>query len=249
MYLNSIDRAKPQKLYYQLLEILKEHIQNGEWKVGSQILTEDQLSGQYNVSKATVRLAVEELVSLGYLKKIQGKGTFVRRRKPDDNIAMLINFGGNDICNYSSCISRVIENKTLLPDENVIDYLDLSDEDHCFLHSRLIIVDGAPLLLQKIFISYSRLTGLDNDKDTAEASPYALIERKCGTKIQRIKGLVDLSHLNGEDAAHLDMIQGLPVLRVRHIYYVHGDMPAGYSESFYQTDKYPWTLEFERLKM
>lgn len=249
MYLNSIDRAKPQKLYYQLLEILKEHIQKGEWKVGSQIPTEDQLSGQYNVSKATVRLAVEELVSLGYLKKIQGKGTFVRRRKPDDSIAMLINFSGSDICNYSPCISRVIENKTFRPDENVINCLNLSDGDHSFFLSRLIIVDGAPLLLQKLFISYSRINGMNNDKETAEASPYAFIEKKCGIKIQRIKGLVDLSHVNEEDALHLELTSNLPVLRVRHIYYAHGDMPAGYSESFYRTEKYPWAMEFERLKM
>ena len=54
MHVNSIDRTNPQKLYFQLLEILKGQIEQDTWKVGSQIPTEDQLCGRYNVSKATV---------------------------------------------------------------------------------------------------------------------------------------------------------------------------------------------------
>ena len=108
MFENTIDREKPQKLYFQLLEILTGHIENGEWKVGTQIPTEDQLCGRYNVSKATVRLAVAELVSLGYLKKFQGKGTFVRRKKPGNRIPMLLNLGQD---NCPSCLIRMIENR------------------------------------------------------------------------------------------------------------------------------------------
>ncbi|MBI5057382.1 MAG: GntR family transcriptional regulator [Nitrospirae bacterium] len=245
----SIDRTRPQKLYYQLLEILKEHIQKGEWKVGTKIPTEEQLCGQYNVSKATVRLAIEELVSLGYLKKIQGKGTFVRRSKPDDSISMLINFGESDVCEYSACVSRVIENKTLQPDRCVINYLNLSDEDHCFFLLRLIIVDGTPLTLQKLFISYNLMSGFINDKYPADTSPYAFIERRCGTKIQRIKEIVDVSLVSEKDEAHLELASNLPVLRTRHIYYGHGDTPLSFSESLYRTDKYPRTSEFERLKI
>jgi len=82
VYLTAIDRTIPQKLYFQLLEILQGHIETGGWKVGSQIPTEDQLCSQYNVSKATVRLAVAELVSLGYLKKFQAKAPLSGEESP-----------------------------------------------------------------------------------------------------------------------------------------------------------------------
>lgn len=249
MYLSGVDRAKPQKLYYQILEILKEHIEKGKWRVGTQIPTEEQLSGQYSVSRATVRLAVEELVSIGYLKKFQGKGTFVRRRKPDNSIAMLVNLDESDIYHNPSCITRVIENKTLHPDKDVINCLNLSDEDHCFFFSRLTIVDGAPLFLQKFYISYNLMPGSINNKEIADISSYEFLENKCGIKIQRVKEIMDVSHISEKDAGLLELASNPDVLRVRHICYTQGDTPVSFSESFYRTDLYARTLEFERLRI
>lgn len=249
MNLNAIDRAKPQKLYYQLLEILRGQIERNDWKVGEQIPTEEQLCSQYNVSKATVRLAIEELVLLGYLKKLQGKGTFIRRRKPDNSISMLVNLDESDIYHNPSCITRIIENKTLQPDKDVINCLNLSDEDHCFFFSRLTIVDGAPLFLQKLYISYNLMPGSTNNEEIADISSYEFLENKCGIKIQRVKEIMDVSNISEKDAGLLELASNPAVLRARHICYTHGDTPVSFSESFYRTDLYARTLEFERLRI
>jgi len=68
-----IDREDHQKLYLQLYEILKKKIESSEWPVGSQIPTEEDLCKIFNVSRATVRNAVMELVRQGYLKRQQAK--------------------------------------------------------------------------------------------------------------------------------------------------------------------------------
>ncbi|MBI5408047.1 MAG: GntR family transcriptional regulator, partial [Nitrospirae bacterium] len=75
-----INRHNPQKLYVQLYEILRKKIEDGDWAVGTQIPTEEELCKTYEVSKATVRLAILELVRQGYLTRQQGKGTFVCKR-------------------------------------------------------------------------------------------------------------------------------------------------------------------------
>ena len=64
-----IDREDHQKLYLQLFAILKKKIESSEWSVGSQIPTEEELCKLFNVSRATVRTAVLELVRQGYLKR------------------------------------------------------------------------------------------------------------------------------------------------------------------------------------
>jgi len=196
MNLNAIDRAKPQKLYYQLVEVLRKHIEKGEWRVGNQIPTEEQLCGQYNVSKATVRLAIEELVSLGYLKKFQGKGTFVRRRRPDSNIPMLVNLGEEEIYHDSSCIVRVIENKIVQADSNINDCLGLSDEDHCFFLSRLTIADSKPLIIQKLYISYGFIHGFINDEELRNNpfQPIRLLRRTKQNGQDRVSLTMILSH-------------------------------------------------------
>src|SRR4030043_1545111 len=87
-----IDRDDHQKLYLQLYEILKRKIEGGEWPLGSQIPTEEELCSMFNVSRATVRTAILELVRQGYLKRQQGKGTFVFKNVISEGLTMLTNF-------------------------------------------------------------------------------------------------------------------------------------------------------------
>lgn len=248
MMINTIDRTNPQKLYHQLLEILTGQIRKGEWRVGAQMPTEDQLCSKYNVSKATVRLAIAELASQGYLKKLQGKGTFIRRKKSGRNIAMLVNLD-EDLHDNPSCLHRMVENRLLQPEENITKYLNLSVDDSCFCLSKLIIAEGVPLAIYRLYISYGLLPGPVNPDDTAEISPYIFIENKCGVKIHRIKNMIDLSDIGDKEAAMLEVTPGISVLRARQICYAHGDVPISFSESFYRTDIYPKVFEFERLRM
>ena len=84
-----IDRENHQKLYLQLYAILRKKIESGEWPIGTQIPTEEELCTMFNVSRATVRTSVLELVRQGYLMRQQGKGTFVYRNVVSDGIAMM----------------------------------------------------------------------------------------------------------------------------------------------------------------
>jgi GntR family transcriptional regulator len=246
MPLNAIDRTNPQKLYFQLLEILKGQIEQDTWKVGSQIPTEDQLCGMYNVSKATVRMAIAELVSLGYLKKFQGKGTFVRRRKPGDRIPMLLNLGED---HHPASIVRVLESRTLLPDDTVRDTLNIDDRRPCSFVSRIVLVEGMPLVLQKLYI----LSGVLPDDLTAEAigsTPlHAFLESRCGIRIQRVKDMTDVTLVDEAAAVALELAPGMPVLRVRRICSAHGDEPVSFLEALCRTEVYARTLELERLRI
>lgn len=54
----------------------------------SKYLRKEDLCRQYNVSKITVRQAINNLAADGYLIKIQGKGTFVASTLPVVGLAM-----------------------------------------------------------------------------------------------------------------------------------------------------------------
>ena len=64
-------------LYMRIKDDIKTDIKNGKYKKGDKIPTEPELSSAYDVSRITVRRAIEELSSEGYLIKKQGRGTFV----------------------------------------------------------------------------------------------------------------------------------------------------------------------------
>lgn len=60
-------------VYKQLLD----NIKAGVWKSGDKLPTENELSKELNVSRATIRAALQRLRSIGLVESKHGKGTFV----------------------------------------------------------------------------------------------------------------------------------------------------------------------------
>ncbi len=72
--------------YYILKKVLEEKIENEEFPADEPIPSEQELMEMYQVSRITVRKAVDELVNEGYLYKIQGKGTYVKTDERSSNL-------------------------------------------------------------------------------------------------------------------------------------------------------------------
>lgn len=75
-----VSRGNTEKLYVQLYKIMKEMIISGRWPAGTLVPSEKDLCRIYGISSATVKTAIFRLVSEGFLIRIQGKGTFVKKR-------------------------------------------------------------------------------------------------------------------------------------------------------------------------
>ena len=70
---------KPKRIADQVFEQLYELIFRGEFKPGEKIMTERELSEAFQVSRTSVRDAINKLVVMGMLEQRQGQGTFVCR--------------------------------------------------------------------------------------------------------------------------------------------------------------------------
>ena len=68
---------KPKKISDQVFEQIRELIFKGEFKPGKQILPERDLAATMQVSRTSVRSAINKLVTIGLLEHRQGQGTFV----------------------------------------------------------------------------------------------------------------------------------------------------------------------------
>jgi GntR family transcriptional regulator of arabinose operon len=69
-------------LHTQVAAILKERILSGRWRNGESIPTEKELCTEFDVARGTVRQALQKLEMEGYLRREQGRGTFVRLAEP-----------------------------------------------------------------------------------------------------------------------------------------------------------------------
>ncbi|MBW7454289.1 GntR family transcriptional regulator, partial [Paenibacillus sepulcri] len=68
-------------LYVVVKQKLREAIKEGQYQPGEQLPTEDELCKMYNVSRTTIRQALQQLELEGRINKIQGKGTFISTAK------------------------------------------------------------------------------------------------------------------------------------------------------------------------
>lgn len=76
--------ANAQPLHMQVAAILKERIVTGTWRDGENIPTEKALSAEFDVARGTVRQALQKMEVEGYLRREQGRGTFVQLSKPSN---------------------------------------------------------------------------------------------------------------------------------------------------------------------
>lgn len=74
---------KNTKVFEQVIEQIKEIIQNGELKCGDQLPSERDLCEQLHVSRTSVREALRSLEMLGIIECRQGEGNFIRESFED----------------------------------------------------------------------------------------------------------------------------------------------------------------------
>lgn len=96
-------------LYLQLKDLIVKKIESNEYPPNTQIPSEQELCEIYDISRPTVRQAVSELTSSGYLYKEKGKGTFVLGKK---NII--------DVKNYSGFTDSILDCQSPA-EKNIID--------------------------------------------------------------------------------------------------------------------------------
>ena len=73
-----IKPIKPKRISDQVFDQIRELIYRGRLKPGEKLMTERELAQAMNVSRTTIRDAIQRLVAMGLIIQKQGQGTFVK---------------------------------------------------------------------------------------------------------------------------------------------------------------------------
>ena len=75
--MSHLDRNSFKPIYFQLAELIQNQIEDGDLEPGKQIPSERELMEQFDISRNTVRMAIESLLKDGLVYRVPTKGTFV----------------------------------------------------------------------------------------------------------------------------------------------------------------------------
>lgn len=240
-----INRNSPLPLYYQLKTILLERIQCGALAAGDRLPSEDDLVRQYGVSKITVRQALSELVRMGYLRREQGRGTFVARPKLEQGPRELTSFTEQMKRRGMQAVSRVLEAGVVQADADVAERLHLPEGTPVLVLKRVRLADGEPMGVQTAYLPAALVAGLEAE-DLESGSLYEILRTKYALIPQRALETHCAVTVDEEEANWLGLPVGAAALTAERVSYLPDGRPLELVYSVMRADRYRIVLELVR---
>ncbi|MES2900061.1 MAG: GntR family transcriptional regulator [Pseudomonadota bacterium] len=222
-------------LYQQIKALITQSLQSGEWKPGELIPSEVELAGRFKVSQGTVRKAIDELAAENLVMRRQGKGTFVSthhearahfrflRLMPDEGVPHQPD-------------NRIIEVKRMRAPAEVARLLDLKSGDAVVYIKRVMSFDGAPTILEEMWLPGLLFKGLTAERLVEYKGPmYGLFESEFGTRMIRASEKIRAVAADAGAALFLDVFEGTPLLCAERVSYTYGDKAVELRRGLYLT--------------
>ena len=244
----TVDRESQEKLYVQILSIIKGKIEKGDWTTGVQIPTEDELCKSYEVSKATVRIAVSELVREGYLKRWQGKGTFVANAIPQLGMAMRTRLTEDIFGEGVRTRKEILTRGFKRPGGDVMPLIRTEGDIYHILCRR--VVGDEPACLDESFIPGVFFPGVEttSEEEIISSSFYDLIQKKSVRRVHKVVQNIEMCELDRERAKALKVPAGSPAMLLHRLFIGSDERPIAYTRLFGSGGKYRIQTEFERIR-
>jgi GntR family transcriptional regulator len=241
-----IDKKTPVPLYYQLKEIILEYIKLGT--DGHSLPTEQELCRHFDISRPTVRQAIYELVSEGYLQRIKGRGPTISRSKINQDYLLLIeSFHDEMEAKGLKHQTEVLEFAPVECPENLLEALRVPAASPVIKLVRLRSINEEPMILVKTYLP----AGLFPDilsKDLTHNSLYSLVEHDYGFSINRSTRSIEAIKADEHTAELLRIHKGDPIQYIESRSFLDDGRVFEYTVALYRGDRNKFTFELTRKK-
>lgn len=225
-------------LYQQLIDAIVAQITSGQLKINDRIMTENELSKTYDVSRITVRKAIELLVEEGILIKKQGIGTFVAEKKLSRVFDRFLGF--TEICEEDGKVpaSELLCADLINPTSFDVQQLGLAEGEKALRIMRLRKSDGVPVVIEENHFStqFAFLLAEDLSK-----SMYEVLRRRGIVPSQAIKR-IDICYANELEAEKLEVEIGSALLLQKDIIWDKDKNPIHTCKSVVNPARYRMTI-------
>lgn len=247
-----ISREKPLPLYHQLKQHVLREIEGGEWPVGSVIPSELELANRFDVSRATVRQALLELVQTGHLHRVQGKGTIVTKpAEPKvEPIGALTSFSENMRAAGIEPSRKTLTAEWRTPPAEIADAMP-GTADRAYYVERLLIADGIPLGIQRAWYPEAFVVpaeSLFTREELDRRSIYDILQTQCGAILDSAEETLDVLMPTETDADLLSLTPESPIMLVhRNTFDPEGRLVESV-QLYYRSDRYRYRVALSRAR-
>ncbi len=246
-----VDRTSGLPAYRQVADDLRARIRTGEFAPGAKLPPEQDLVDRYDVSRPTLRKALEALKAEGLLISAQGKGYFVRtvgtmvrlhrlsRGAREANQAAFL----GDIAAAGGTADVRVGIRFEPADDRVAGLLDLAVGAEVCVRDRVMSANGVTVQLSVSRLPRTVTAGTAiEEEDTGVGGLYSRLE-EAGHRLDHFTETVGARMPDPAEVSALQLPPGVPVLAVTRVAYTDAGGPIELNDMVLGADRFQLTYD------
>ncbi|MCL6444427.1 MAG: GntR family transcriptional regulator [Alicyclobacillus sp.] len=241
-----IQRSGEEPLYRQIQKALLAKLE--QQPPLSPVPSERELCAEFQVSRQTIRKALDDLEQKGRIYRLPGKGTFVADKKyTDHELQWFIGFHEDASMQHKAPSSRILRQTVALATPEIATKLEIPHGTQLFVLERLRCVDDEPMCLVTSYIPLELCPDLLR-QDFTNQSLYEFLLRN-GLTIYKARRSIEVIEASSTEASYLEVQSGSPLLLFQSLGFLEQGSPFEYVRSRYPAYKARFESEVFRPKL
>ena len=237
-----IDKKSEIPLYQQLAHSIKKAVDEQKLKENDKIPAENEFCKIYDLSRTTVRQALDILQKDGYIYKLRGKGSYVSTPKIYQNRSSFSKFYDDMRSLGKVPVSKIISLKIKVADAYVREKMQLEENEMLCQIKWIRYGNNEPLIYETINLNYKLVDGIEM-KELTDKKLYDILSEEYGIKMTHGKELFYPCKLDINEAKNLGLKENDLGMKVERVVFQGKDV-VEYTTSTVRGDRFIYTTNF-----
>lgn len=222
-------------LYSKVEHTIASEIAVGDFRPGDRLPSEDKLLERFQVSRITVRRAIQNLVQRGVLEIRRGLGTFVQSPQLEQELTKLTGFVEDMDLHGRKASARVISQTTVPATARVAERLCLTKGTRVTRIERVRLADGVPMSFDETYLPLA--IGKQVVRNDLRVKPiFSLLEEKYGIPLVEAQYKLEAVAASANVAAALEVRRDTPIFQIERTSFTTGGKPVDFEVLSYRGD-------------
>lgn len=235
----------PVPLYSQLRERLRERILDGTYSQDARLPAESEIGALFGVSRITVRQALGDLQKEGLIVKVAGKGSFVARSRPSQDLGRLEGFGEAMSRKGHRVANRVLSQREQPASAAVASQLRLPAGAPVTEVRRVRFVDDEPVSYELSYLPPEVGQRL-RAENLAGRDIFLILELDYGIGLSHADIQIGAVNADPALASALSVAPGAALLRIERLTWTTDGVPLDFEYLYVRGEAFQYALRLPR---
>ncbi|MBD3391219.1 MAG: UTRA domain-containing protein [Chitinivibrionales bacterium] len=227
--------------YYKISTEIISSIRDGALKPGMRVPSENEIIKEYKVSNTTARKILQQIENAGWVTRVKGKGTFVRRANVERSVNKILGFTQNMQEAGYQPRTKLLDAREVFEGYGArLNGREYSMTGPVFKIHRLRFADSIPMMVEVRYIALSLCPDIKDFDFTA--SLYDMYEQEYGHQLTEINQVLSTTMIDSALGNFFDIRDPIPAFRVESATFCGKGMILEMEDSIYRGDKYRFSV-------